>query len=78
MPQNNSQKRRAAKIARKIDGKKVAYNPDANRNEKRRVLYSVVKCEACGERILFKNLAEHIRRAMLHVDMAKELSKRSQ
>lgn len=72
---NNGQKRRAVRDAQAPRGVKVVYNEDQPRAEKRKLMGTMIKCQACKERMLFKNLTEHVRKAALHQDMYKEFKK---
>lgn len=63
---NNGKRRRTTAEKAKPLGKKVAYNENAPRSVVRRLLNSWAKCEYCGDRLLVKNLDEHVRKALLH------------
>jgi hypothetical protein len=73
LPKNNGQKRRAAKAATKVKGNAGEYGPGPlgslpTRKEKRAFLGAFVLCEKCGDRMLRKNMPEHVRKAQLHVE----------
>lgn len=63
---NNGQRRRAARDERKPLGKIVAWNENMPRSVVRKLLNTYVKCQDCGDRMLTKNLDEHMRKALLH------------
>lgn len=72
---NNGKRRRAAKAAAKPLGRIMAYNENAPRAALRKMLNSFTRCEKCGDRMLVKNLDEHMRKALLHVPEKAKKSK---
>lgn len=76
LQKNNGQRRRARAEEQKVKGNTwFPANKGANRAEKRALQMTVIACTACGEKIVFRNLREHVRKAMLHTDMAKDMAK---
>jgi hypothetical protein len=63
---NNAQRRRSARDERKPLGKIVAYNENMPRSMVRKLLNTFTKCRDCGDRLLYKNLDAHVRKALLH------------
>jgi len=63
---NNGVRRRASKVAAKVEGKKVPFNAGAPRSVTRKMMGLMVQCEECGDKMLMRNLNAHVTKALMH------------